>query len=129
MKGYSIMSFPRPDQDAKAFFSLVLPDDPHVQVRPMFGNLAGFVKGNMFTGLFGRQIFVRLPEHDRVELLQAEGASEFAPMPGRPMKEYVALPESWIQEPDRIRSWIQRSLTWAESLPEKVPAKKTSKKK
>ncbi|SDN41594.1 Transcriptional regulator of competence genes, TfoX/Sxy family [Paenibacillus sp. yr247] len=122
------MSFPRPSQDAKAFFSFVMPDDPYIQVRPMFGNLAGFINGNMFVGLFGEQIFIRLPEQERRELLTIEGTSEFAPMPSRPMKEYVALPESWNQEPDQIRTWIQRSLAWAESLPEKVPAKKKPKK-
>ena len=122
------MSFPRPTPDAKAFFANVLPLNPHIQVRPMFGNLAGFINGNMFTGLFGGQIFIRLPEPERRELLEVEGASEFAPMPGRAMKEYVALPECWKQDPDRVSIWMQRSLEWAESLPVKLPSKKKTSK-
>jgi len=47
-----------------------LPEDPRVQVRPMFGNLAGFSNGNMFIGLFGSAVFVRLGEDDRTELLK-----------------------------------------------------------
>jgi TfoX/Sxy family transcriptional regulator of competence genes len=89
----------------------------------MFGSLAGFINGNMFTGLFGQDIFVRLPEALRLQLLE-EGASEFSPMQGRPMKEYVAFPEKWRQDPDKIREWIAQSLSWAETLPEKLPAKK-----
>ncbi|MDN3017313.1 hypothetical protein PH210_14025 [Paenibacillus sp. BSR1-1] len=50
-------------------------------------------------------------------------------MPGRPMKEYVALPEKWREEPDKIKEWIQRSITWVETMPEKVPKKKKSKEK
>lgn len=122
------MSLSRPDQEDKEFFAEVIPGDPRIQVRPMFGNLAGFINGNMFTGLFGRQIFVRLPEADRARLLAEEGASEFSPMPGRPMKEYVALPDKWRQEPEKISSWIGQSLAWVETMPEKVPAKKKSKK-
>lgn len=114
-------------EDAKELFSLVMPANPHIQIRPMFGNLGSFINGNMFAGLFGEQIFIRLPEQDRQELLAVEGTSEFSPMPGRPMKEYVALPEGWRQELELIISWMERSFTWAETLPEKVPAKKKAK--
>ena len=47
-----------------------VPEDPRVQVRPMFGNLAGFANGNMFIWLFGSAVFVRLGEDDRTELLK-----------------------------------------------------------
>jgi TfoX/Sxy family transcriptional regulator of competence genes len=120
------MSMPRPDDESKILFSDVVPADPRIKIKPMFGSLAGFINGNMFTGLFGQVIFVRLPEALRLQLLE-EGASEFSPMPGKPMKEYVAFPEQWRQEPDKIREWIVQSLTWAETLPEKSPKKKPPK--
>jgi TfoX/Sxy family transcriptional regulator of competence genes len=123
------MSFPRPDEELKAFFSSVIPVDPRITIKPMFGNLASFINGNMFAGLFGPQIFVRLQEQDRLRLLAEEGAMEFSPMPGRPMKEYVALPEKWGEEPDKIKKWIQLSVTWVETMPEKVPKKRKSKEK
>lgn len=121
------MSIPRPDDESKALFASVMPADPHIQIRPMFGSLAGFINGNMFTGLYGQEIFVRLPEAQRLQLLQ-EGVSEFSPMPGRPMKEYVAVPEQWRHNPDKISDLISQSLSWAETLPVKLPAKKQSKK-
>lgn len=73
-----------------------MPGDPHIHVRPMFGNLAGFINGNMFAGLFGQQIFIRLPEDERSRLIEQEEASLFSPMPDKPMKEYVILPEQTI---------------------------------
>jgi TfoX/Sxy family transcriptional regulator of competence genes len=121
------MSKARPDEESKALFAAVAPLDPRVKIKPMFGSLAGFINGNMFTGLYGQDIFVRLPEDKRQQLLQA-GATEFSPMPGRPMKEYVSVPEEWRQDPDKIRELIDQSLSWAETLPEKLPAKKSSKK-
>jgi len=86
------MSMPRADAESREFFESVLPDDPRVRSRQMFGSVAGFVNGNMFMGLHGSALFVRLTEEDRAELLEADGASVFEPMKGRPMKEYVLVP-------------------------------------
>ena len=95
----------------------------------MFGNLAGFINGNMFAGVFGSWVFVRLSEPDRAELLAAPGAEVFAPMEGRPMKEYVMLPEEWQDDPERARTWVLRSFNWAEGLSPKEPKDKEPKKK
>jgi TfoX/Sxy family transcriptional regulator of competence genes len=117
---------PKPDDESKAFFESVVPDHPDVRIRPMFGNSAAFVNGNMFMGLFGSDVFVRLPDGDR-DALAAEGGTPFAPMPGRPMKEYVVLPESWRDDPKRVGEWAARSLEWAEELPPKQPKSKPKK--
>ena len=90
----------------------------------MFGNVAGFVNGNMFVGLFGSDLFVRLPDADRAELLKQEGSSILEPMKGRPMKEYGTVPNSWRDEPDRTRAWVARSLNWVGAMPAKKPKKK-----
>jgi TfoX/Sxy family transcriptional regulator of competence genes len=118
------MPMPKPDEETKSFFASVIPVEPRITIKPMFGNLAGFINGNMFTGLFGTKIFVRLPENDRHRLLEEEGAAEFSPMPGRPMKEYVTFPDEWRNEPDKMREWIQHSIEWVETMQEKVPSKK-----
>ena len=114
MKG----SFPRADPQAKEAFEALMPRDPRVSVRPMFGNIAAFVNGNMFAGIFGNDLFVRLPGDGRAELM-AEGGTEFQPMPGRSMKEYVSLPPTWQDDRDRARGWVGRSLDWAGTLPAK----------
>ena len=103
------MSMPKPEEASKKFFESTLPEDTRVQVRPMFGNVAGFVNGTMYMGLFGSDFFVRLSGADKAELLREEGASLLEPMKGRPMKEYVVIPLGWRQEPDRVRSWVSRS--------------------
>jgi len=120
------MSMPRMDEQSKSLFASVMTPDPRVTVKPMFGALAGFINGNMFTGLVGQEIYVRLPEARRQELL-GMGGTEFTPMPGRPMKEYVVVPKEWREKPDKIGELISESLAWAETLPEKQPGKKKSK--
>ena len=118
------MAMPRPDAESRAFFESIVPDDPRVHVRPTFGNVAGFVNGNMFIGLFGADLFVRLSDEDRAELLQEHDAAILEPMKGKPMKEYVVVPEEWRDRPDRVGDWVARSLGYAGALPEKKPRKK-----
>ncbi len=56
------MDIPKPSEDDKQFFLGLMPGDPAVEVKPMFGNLGAFVHGNMFAGLFGPAVGVRLDE-------------------------------------------------------------------
>ena len=113
------MSFPKPDEESKVFFDSLVPDDPRVQSRPMFGNRAAFVNGNMFLSLFGSQVAVRLSEADRAALLKEPGAQAFEPMPGKAMKEYVVLPEAWRKRRKKAEEWAERSFVWASELPPK----------
>lgn len=117
---------PKPTEGTKDFFVSVVPDHPAVSIRPMFGQLSAFVNGNMFMGIFGEDVLVRLPEADRTEVIGA-GGSVFEPMAGRPMKEYVVLPGAWRDDPGRIREWAARSLDHAEGLPPKQPKRKKPK--
>ena len=117
------MKLPRPDDDDRAFFQSVLPKDGRAKVRPMFGNDAAFVNGNLFTGLFGKSLFVRLSEEDQEELLREKGASKFAPMEGRSMSGYIVVPGAWRGDTKKVASWVARSLAWASGLPAKGPKK------
>ncbi len=113
------MNIPRADENSKEFLRSILPDDPRITIRPMFGNTSAFVNGNMFTGLFGNDLFVRLSEESRRELLDKKGASLLEPMKGKPMKEYVVIPKAWRNQHGTARLWVTRSLDWASRLPPK----------
>lgn len=113
------VQIPKPSDDDKAWFHSVVPDDPRVEVKPMFGNLGAFVHGNMFMGLFGPDVGVRLPEKDAAELRGHEGAGDFGPE-GRPMKAYVRVPAGWRDDPERAREWAQRALDHVADLTPKA---------
>ena len=73
-------AMPKPSDQAKAAFTKLVPDEPAVTMRPMFGNLAAFVNGNMFAGLFGEDLFVRLPD-DQSAPIRTQGGRELMPSP------------------------------------------------
>ncbi|MGW4928944.1 TfoX/Sxy family protein [Agromyces sp. NPDC004153] len=115
------MQVPKASDAAKARFTSVVPDDPRVVVKPMFGNLGAFVNGNMFAGLFGDRIGVRvLDESARAELAAVDGAGPFGP-DERPMGGYVAVPAAWDDEPDRIAEQVARAFEEVAALPPKAP--------
>jgi TfoX/Sxy family transcriptional regulator of competence genes len=117
---------PKPSDAAKAAFTKLVPADPAVTTRPMFGNLAAFVNGNMFSGLFGEDLFVRLGDADADELRKA-GGTDFAAMPGRPMQGYITVPGGWAARGAATRGWVDRSLESTKKLPAK--AKKPAKRR
>jgi TfoX/Sxy family transcriptional regulator of competence genes len=119
-------TIPKSDPKIGALFERLLPTDERIVIRPVFGHKAAFVGGHMFTGTFGKYIFVRLDEASRVELLTVAGAKPFEPMEGRPMKEYVQLPESFLNEPPRAKAWLERALQWTSRLPAKSSKKRSA---
>jgi hypothetical protein len=62
-----------------------------VVIWPMFGNLGAFVNGNMFAGLFGPTIGVKLSKADKETLESTELTVPFGPSE-RPMAGYTGLP-------------------------------------
>jgi len=81
-----------------------------VREKKMFGCPVYFVNNNMFIGVFQDDIFIRLSESDREEILSTyDEATQFEPMKGRKMKEYIVLPESLYNDPEKFEEWLNRS--------------------
>ena len=123
------MKIPKPSEADKERFIELVPEAPNVDIKPMFGNVAGFVNGNMFMGLFGPSVGVRLDESARAELAAVEGTGPFGPEE-RPMKEYVTLPAAWLDSgAAEADEWIERALRHVAALPPKVKKSKKSSAK
>ena len=118
-------SLPKPSEDAKAAFTKLVPGDPRVTLRPMFGNLAAFVNGNMFAGLFGEDLFVRLPDAEAAPIRKA-GGRNFEPMAGRAMTGYVVVPPTWRSKPEPARGWVKQALAITGKMPAKASTKKAA---
>src|SRR6478735_10115489 len=122
------MQLPKPTEQDKAGFRSMIPADPAVVVKPMFGNLGAFVNGNMFAGLFGSTIGVRLVDDaSRRELEAVDGTGPFGPVE-RPMGGYVGLPADWAGRPERSARWIEIALSQVRALPPKSTKPKAAKK-
>jgi TfoX/Sxy family transcriptional regulator of competence genes len=109
------MEIPKPTDADKARFRSLAEGLPGVEVKAMFGNLGAFVNGNMFMGLFGSDIGVKLSEADQPQL-RAAGGGPFGPA-DRPMSGYVTLP-SGLAGAKRER-WISASLAHVAAMPPK----------
>jgi TfoX N-terminal domain len=114
------MTMPRPTDADRERFTALVPDAPGVEVRPMFGNLGAFVNGNLFMGLFGSDVGLKLPPGQREELLAEPGAGPFGPAE-RPMSGYATIPAGWGA--DDAGPWIERSLAHVSALPPKERAR------
>ena len=111
-----------------ALFEEVMPGPPAVP-RKMFGYPAAFVNGNLFMSLFQEQMILRLPEDIRAKIAGDGGWKRFEPMPGRPMGEYLVVPEEIVGRDKELRQWVAKALTYGASLKPKAKSKPRSKAK
>jgi TfoX/Sxy family transcriptional regulator of competence genes len=115
-------------EELKNIFDKAMLSMPMAEKRKMFSYPCAFINGQMFTGLFRTEMFVRLSSEDRLQLLELEGAKLFEPMPGRPMREYVTVPEPMLNQASELDDWLTKAFNYAGSLPPKTPKAKKPKK-
>jgi TfoX/Sxy family transcriptional regulator of competence genes len=117
------VQIPKATEDDKSRFRALVPLGPDIEIKPMFGNIAAFVNGNMFMGLFGSDIGVKLNPTDRARLRDS-GGGPFGPAE-RPMGGYVSLPET--MSADELDGWINSALSYVAELPPKQSKKGKAK--
>lgn len=77
----------------------------------MFGYPAYFVNGNMFAGIHGDILFLRLSDSEITNITkECRDASVFEPMPGRAMKGYVVLPKPVYSDDKLFAEWLDKSI-------------------
>ena len=113
------MAWEKSPQELAERFGAILDRFPEAERRKMFGYPAAFVGGNMVTGLHQRDWVVRLSP-DEQEMARTEGAAVFEPMPGRPMKNFMALPAATIADDELVATWVERAIAHGKSLPPKA---------
>jgi TfoX/Sxy family transcriptional regulator of competence genes len=93
----------------------------------MFVYACAFVNGNMFAGLHEENICVRIGKEAATDRIETGKAQTFAPMAGRAMKEYVALPKADCVEIERLKSWIAEAFRHSLNLPPKIKKPKKAR--
>lgn len=120
------MQWKRSSPELMARFDASLPDDPALERRKMFGYPCAFVNGNMFTGLHEERMIVRLAGAERAAI-EKLGATDFTPLPGRTMKDYVVVPGAIVKDASALSRWVGKSFAHAKALPVKAAKKKAAK--
>ena len=121
------MQIPKPTEADKDYFRSLVPEAPDVEMKPMFGNLGAFVNGNMFAGLFGAAVGVRLSDPDRHELAAIDEAGPFGPEE-RPMGGYLSLPPAFRKDSEQAAGWVARAHSYVSEMPPKKTKPKASPK-
>ncbi|MGP8075227.1 MAG: TfoX/Sxy family protein [Thermoplasmata archaeon] len=119
------MKIPGPSPPSVKLFESLTPEEAGVVTKKLFGQPAAFMNGNLFFGVFGEKLFVRLSEADRESARRLPGFVNFEPMPGRAMSEYFVLPKTVLESPSRSREWVRRSFRYAAGLPPKRVKRKS----
>jgi hypothetical protein len=114
----SAKHWPRSSDELTKRFDAGVAGIEGLERRQMFGYPAAFIGGNLTTSLHRESWIVRLPDAQREERVRA-GWSEFEPMPGRPMRGYVAMPPAVAADPDEARAWVERAADYVRTLPPK----------
>lgn len=110
------MAWTKSPQSLIDLFDKSVPSGAGITRRKMFGYPAVFANGNLFIGLHQNDFIMRLSEKDRARFSAEFGERIFEPMKGRPMREYVRLPEELLNDGRKRATWIKRSLQYAETV-------------
>jgi TfoX/Sxy family transcriptional regulator of competence genes len=114
--------FPKTDQGLVDRIDELVASRP-VRKKKMFGTASWFLESNdqMFAGVWGDSIMVRVGGSEVGRMVKAGEASLFDPMGGRPMKEYVLLEAEAIAEDEGLLAWLDRGAKFTSGL---APKKK-----
>jgi TfoX/Sxy family transcriptional regulator of competence genes len=120
----------KPSSDSMiALFDRLLPKDARIERKTMFGCPMGYANGNIFLGLHEDRFILRVGDDDRAVLTKEFKAKPFEPTPGRKSSQTLVLPEQIASDPKALRSWCEKALTHALSLPPKEKKKKKAAEK
>ncbi|HYV56725.1 MAG TPA: TfoX/Sxy family protein [Candidatus Nitrosopolaris sp.] len=109
---------PAPPELVK-MFDRVVPANPAIERRKMFGYPAAFTNGNMFAGLHEDRLVLRLGDEAAAEI-KRRGAKDFEPMPGRAMRGWVVVPQEILASAALTEGWITRAYHHAAEMPRKT---------
>lgn len=114
---------------AEMLDQVVLAGGYPTEKKKMFGHEVHFLNGYMFTGANVDGIFLHLGQETRDAALETEkDVALFRPVEGMVMKDYLLLEQAAADNPDRLKSWLDKSSQYLLSRPPKQKKRKKKKK-
>lgn len=89
-----------------------------VSETKLFGGIAIMINGNMAVAIRGEDLIVRLGEHGAGKALH-EPHVRVMDVTGRVMKTYVTVGADGLKTDEALKSWIDRGIDFARTLPAK----------
>ena len=100
-----------------------LQDQDGVSEMAMFGGLAFLVHGNLCVAVSSRGGLLARIGHAESEAVLGEPHVEPMEMRGRRMRGWVFVAADGVTDARRLRSWVQRALSFTATLPAKGEAR------
>jgi TfoX/Sxy family transcriptional regulator of competence genes len=90
----------------------------------MFGGLCFTLRGNMFAGIVGDELMVRVDPNRHDELVSRAHARPMD-FTGRPMKGFLYISATGIRDARALQRWIGTTLEYVEPMPPKKSRSRT----
>lgn len=111
---HQVMAF---DEELAARVQAVVADEPGLDDRRMFGGIAFLIGGHMAVAVSGSGgLMVRLPREETDSALALPHAGPMEMSRG-PVKGWVLVDETGLEEDEDLRGWVARGVAYARSLP------------
>jgi hypothetical protein len=106
----------------EALYDKLIATNPKIE-RKGADNPYTSLNGNMFTLLHQSRLAIRLPDDQRAEFLKKYKTTLFTAY-GTVMKEYVAVPDSLLENTKELKKYLELSYEYAKTLKPKPSKKK-----
>ena len=106
------------NEELAARIRISLEGHPGVTERKMFGGIGFMIHGNMCCGVLKDDLMVRVGPDGHAASLALPHARPMD-FTGRPMKGFVFVGSDGINDDGALSEWIDRGVTFAQSLPKK----------
>jgi TfoX/Sxy family transcriptional regulator of competence genes len=107
---------------AVALYDKLIATNPSIE-RKGDANPYTSLNGNMFTLLHQSRLAIRLPEAEREKFLKKYKTTLFEAY-GAVMQEYVAIPDSLLENTKELQKYLDASFDYAKTLKPKPTKKK-----
>ncbi|MEM7009085.1 MAG: TfoX/Sxy family protein [Thermodesulfobacteriota bacterium] len=102
--------------------SNIFSDDKNIGEKKMFGGIAYMYKDHMCVGIVDDMLMVRVGS-EQYEKALSEKYVRPMDFTGKPMKGYVYVEPKAIKSEKSLRTWIDKGIAFANTLPPKKPRK------
>jgi TfoX/Sxy family transcriptional regulator of competence genes len=89
-----------------------------IEEKKMFGGIAFMRNGHMLVGLLKDELMARVGKAAHDDAV-AEPHARIMDFTGRPMQGYIVVAPAGIDTDARLRAWIDRCVTFNDTLPPK----------
>jgi TfoX/Sxy family transcriptional regulator of competence genes len=108
--------------DKEALYDKLIATNPEIE-RKGDANPYTAINGNMFTLLHESRLAIRLPEGEREKFLKKYKTKLYEAY-GAVMKEYVAVPDTLLEDTKELKKYLDLSYEYAKALKSKAKKKK-----